>query len=75
MDRSVLCDEFDGNGNVWRGDACIIKNAPYQVVMSQEIHDVPTMRIPGLVLPKSFRAVALTCLSLNGTSKSTSDDR
>jgi hypothetical protein len=44
MRRSVVCDEFDGNGNVWRGDVCIIQNVPYRVVVSQEVYDVPFVR-------------------------------
>jgi hypothetical protein len=42
MSPSVMCDEFDGNGNVWRGDACIMTNVPYRVIVSQEIQDVPS---------------------------------
>jgi len=52
MSRSVVCDEFQGNGNVWRGDACIMTNVPYRVVVSQEIQDVPVVRWTWVVRPR-----------------------
>jgi hypothetical protein len=52
VDRSILCDEFQGNGNLWRGDACIIKNVRYYVVVSQEIQDVPSNRFIRVERPR-----------------------
>jgi hypothetical protein len=30
MDRKIVCDEFEGDGNLWRDDVCIIENVTYR---------------------------------------------
>jgi hypothetical protein len=52
MSPSVVCDEFDGNGNVWRGDVCIMKTVPYRVVVSQDTHDIPSVRWTWVTRPR-----------------------
>ena len=51
-DHSIVCDEFQGHGNVWRGDACTMKNVPYRVVITQLIQDIPTVRWTRVARPR-----------------------